>query len=97
MTDSPEGSPPPIRSLLERYEAALVTYAARLTGDVELARDVVQDTFLKLVRQAPSVRSVKKGVPDTALNARTGELTPPGITREACSNSISELVMTALC
>jgi len=57
VTNTSEGSPPPIRSILERYETALVTYAARLTGDVEQARDVVQDTFLKLIRQGDSVRS----------------------------------------
>src|SRR5512143_1669706 len=30
---------------------------------------------------------MKRGVPPTARNARTGELTPPGITRWARSNS----------
>jgi len=39
-----------IRSVFERYEGPLVRYAARLTGDVETARDVVQDTFLRLCR-----------------------------------------------
>ena len=38
---------------LERYEAPLVGYATRILGDVEHARDVVQDTFLKLCRQRP--------------------------------------------
>ena len=33
---------------LERYEAPLIRYATRIVGDVEQARDVVQDTFLKL-------------------------------------------------
>ena len=33
---------------LERYEQRLLRYAARITGDLELARDVVQDTFLRL-------------------------------------------------
>jgi len=37
-----------IRSALERYERPLVLYAARVVGDAELARDVVQETFLKL-------------------------------------------------
>ena len=30
------------------YEGRLVRYAARLTGDLERARDVVQETFLRL-------------------------------------------------
>ncbi|MCI0674252.1 MAG: sigma-70 family RNA polymerase sigma factor [Phycisphaerales bacterium] len=38
-----------MRAALERYESPLTHYAARmLNGDVERARDVVQDTFLKL-------------------------------------------------
>src|SRR3954465_14740258 len=37
---------------------------------------------------------MKRGVPPTARKARTGELTPPGITRWARSNS-SALVDTA--
>ncbi len=37
-----------IQRALERYERPLVRYAARITGDVERARDVVQDSFLRL-------------------------------------------------
>jgi RNA polymerase sigma factor (sigma-70 family) len=37
-----------VRAALERYEQPLLRYAARITGDMEVARDVVQDTFLKL-------------------------------------------------
>ncbi len=37
-----------IRAAVERYEGPLTLYAARLVGDVDRARDVVQDTFLKL-------------------------------------------------
>ncbi len=37
-----------IRSALERYEGALIRYAMGVTGNLEQARDVVQDTFLKL-------------------------------------------------
>jgi RNA polymerase sigma-70 factor (ECF subfamily) len=47
------GEPEPhsawIRAALERHEAPLVRYATRqLRGDVNRARDVVQDTFLRL-------------------------------------------------
>jgi len=40
-----------IRDAFDRHEGPLVRYAMRLTGDLELARDVVQDTFLRLCRQ----------------------------------------------
>lgn len=37
-----------VQSALARYEQPLLRYAQRITGDVETARDVVQDTFMKL-------------------------------------------------
>ena len=37
------------------------------------------------VSQAPLAERMKRGVPPTALNARTGELTPPGMTSRARS------------
>ena len=37
-----------VRGALHRYEGPLLRYALRLTGDLETARDVVQDTFLRL-------------------------------------------------
>jgi RNA polymerase sigma factor (sigma-70 family) len=40
-------------SVLAEYEQALTRYAAHITGDIERAREVVQDTFLKLCRQKP--------------------------------------------
>ncbi len=40
-----------VRSAVERYQAALLRYAARLLGDADRARDVVQDTFLRLLCQ----------------------------------------------
>lgn len=42
-----------VEDALDRYEVSLVRYAVSLLGDVELARDVVQETFLKLCRQKP--------------------------------------------
>ncbi len=37
-----------LRAVLEQYESRLIRYARRITGDLELARDAVQDTFLRL-------------------------------------------------
>jgi RNA polymerase sigma-70 factor (ECF subfamily) len=39
---------------VERYEGSLTLYAARLLGDTDRARDVVQDAFLKLCGQSPA-------------------------------------------
>jgi RNA polymerase sigma factor (sigma-70 family) len=38
-----------IRAVMVNYESKLIRYAWRFTGDRERARDVVQDTFMKLV------------------------------------------------
>ncbi len=38
-------------ALLERYERPLVRYAGSLLGDFESAKDVVQETFMRLVRR----------------------------------------------
>jgi RNA polymerase sigma-70 factor, ECF subfamily len=36
---------------LERYERPLISYARSFTGDIESARDAVQETFLRLSKQ----------------------------------------------
>jgi len=43
-----------VPSVLAEYEQPLTRYAAHITGDIERAREVVQDTFLKLLRQRPA-------------------------------------------
>lgn len=42
-----------VRAALERYERPLLHYALRITRNAELARDVVQDTFLRLCKADP--------------------------------------------
>lgn len=42
-----------VLSLLEQYETRLVRYAARMLGDEDSARDVVQHVFLKLCERGP--------------------------------------------
>src|SRR4051812_6715251 len=39
-----------LSSLLDRYERPLIRFAQSITGDVESARDVVQEAFIKLAR-----------------------------------------------
>lgn len=43
-----------IREVLERHERSLLLYASRLLGDVDRARDVVQEAFLRLCNQERS-------------------------------------------
>ncbi|MCC7292097.1 MAG: sigma-70 family RNA polymerase sigma factor [Phycisphaerales bacterium] len=40
-----------LEAAFARYEAPLLSYAARLTGNLETARDVVQEAFMKLLAQ----------------------------------------------
>src|SRR5579859_7013281 len=42
------------------------------------------------VSQGPWPETMKRGVPPTALKARTGEFTPPGVTTDARSNNAWE-------
>ena len=42
-----------VRAALERHGAALTRYAASITGDEDTARDVVQDTFVRLWAETP--------------------------------------------
>ena len=42
-------------ALFARYETRLVGYAARYIGSVDLARDICQEVFLKLISKPPHV------------------------------------------
>jgi RNA polymerase sigma-70 factor (ECF subfamily) len=61
-----------LSALLDRYERPLVRYIHSITGDLESARDVVQETFIKLARG--EMRSAEGGVRSEADGA---EPTPP--------------------
>lgn len=45
---------PWVRAAVARFESPLTLYAARLLGDADAARDVVQETFLRLCAQDPA-------------------------------------------
>ncbi len=40
-----------IREVIDQYQGRLIRFAARITGDTDSARDVVQDTFMRLCRE----------------------------------------------
>lgn len=46
-----------IQQLFEEHHGALFRFLARLTGDPELAKDAVQETFLRLLRRPPRDQS----------------------------------------
>jgi RNA polymerase sigma factor (sigma-70 family) len=46
--DETDGRADWVTQALDQFEGPLVAYAARVTGDVHGARDVVQETFLRL-------------------------------------------------
>ena len=52
MSGDSEGKAAWVQSVVQRYEAPLIRYAFAITGDLERARDVVQDTFLRLCSQS---------------------------------------------
>ena len=57
-----------VREAVAHFERPLAIYATRLVGDAETARDVVQDTFMRL-----AVRTVP----------RSGIIWPSGSSRSA--------------
>jgi len=54
MIESQETAAQRIADALARYEGPLLRYARGLLGDLERARDVVQETFLQLCRADPA-------------------------------------------
>lgn len=54
LVDGPEGAAPAQEPLaLQAHEPHLVAYARRILGDLELARDVAQDTLLRFCQHRP--------------------------------------------
>ena len=49
----PQPDPAELGALLDRYERPLVRYAQSIVGDLEAARDVVQETFITFLRRGP--------------------------------------------
>ena len=60
----PPTDAPDLIALLDRYERPLVRYACSIVGDLDSARDVVQDVFIRWVRRGEresAVRSQESG------------------------------------
>ena len=57
-----------LSALLDRYERPLVRYAQSITGDLESARDVVQETFIKLARGEMKEAHQRAGDPEAGRN-----------------------------
>ena len=50
-----------LQALVRRFELPLLQYAARIVGCPERARDVVQDTFLRLQERGPGLEALEEG------------------------------------
>ena len=48
-------------ALLDRYERVLIRYARSITGDLDSARDVVQETFIKVARGEVRTKEQRNG------------------------------------
>ena len=65
----PPTDAPDLLALLDRYERPLVRYACSIVGDLDSARDVVQETFIKLAQgEMREMTNDECGMP----NARNG-------------------------
>jgi RNA polymerase sigma-70 factor (ECF subfamily) len=53
-----------LQALLDRYERPLIRYAQSIVGDLESARDVVQDTFIRYVRVTSKTDNGEPTEPD---------------------------------
>lgn len=50
-----------LQAMVRRFELPLLQYAARIVGCAERARDVVQDTFLRLQQRGPGQETLADG------------------------------------
>ena len=57
------GSAGALEALVRRHHAPLLAHLTRLTGDAPLAEDLVQETFLRLVRDAQAYRYPRPFLP----------------------------------
>ena len=53
LSELRKGNSRALSEIFRRYESGLVGYLFRRFGDLDLAKDVVQDTFMKLIKRPP--------------------------------------------
>jgi len=63
---------PDLAALLNRYERPLVRYAMSIVGDLESARDAVQETFIRLSRLIPENETPEES--DACIESRSQSL-----------------------
>ena len=68
---------PDLAALLDRYERPLVRYAQSVVGDLESARDVVQDTFIRLAHEMSKARTIPSPAEPASPADDAAEPTPP--------------------
>ncbi len=56
MREWQQGSAGALEALVQRHHAPLLAHLVRLTGEVHLAEDLAQETFVRLVREARTYR-----------------------------------------
>ena len=87
-----------IAEVLDQYQGSLIRYATWIVGDLDAAREIVQETFLRLCRQDPSKVAAYVAqwlftvCRNLALDARRKEtrMTPLGDIEVAVASNLEE-------
>jgi len=64
VTNLRAGKPDAFRDIVDRYQRQIIRYLYRLTGELELAKDLTQDTFVQ------AFESIPKTAPDSPLQLK---------------------------
>jgi RNA polymerase sigma-70 factor (ECF subfamily) len=67
----PPSDAPDLIALLDRYERPLVRYAQSIVGDLDSARDVVQDVFIRWVRREEAGKEAEVRGQEAGTNGST--------------------------
>ena len=89
--------PQVVRRAVEQFERPLLAYALRIVGDVDRARDVVQETFARLCKQPAGSADVNGHLPqwlytvcrNAALDARRKEKRAMPMLESAVAESVA--------